>query len=66
MREGVQQDTATLGLVAAAGGAEMGIGGNEHSRACRVDGHSLGILGPVNAAAFAPHYEGVGTWGMRE
>ena len=32
MREGVQQDTGTLGTVAPVGGAEMGVGGDEHAR----------------------------------
>lgn len=57
MKEGVQQDTATAGIVAATGGAEMGIGGNEYSGGRRVDGHSPGIPGPVPGAAFVPHYQ---------
>lgn len=56
-REGVQQDTATVGPVAVAGGAKMGIRGNEYSWGCQMDGHNLGVLGVGLAAAFAPHYE---------
>ena len=57
MREGVQQDTGTLGTVAPVGGAEMGVGGDDHSRGPRVDGDSLGILCLGLDATFAPHNE---------
>lgn len=39
----------------------MGIGGDKNSGGLRVDGDLLGIICLGFTAAFAPHYEGLGS-----